>query len=74
MKRLNAVLGLFDFELEELSAPQQDLIRRREQARSAKDWELADRLRAELEAQGIRVTDTPQGSRWNKIHGPGSRA
>lgn len=35
----------------------------REEARAARDWAAADTLRAQIEAAGWRVTDTPDGSR-----------
>ena len=40
-----------------------ELVRRRDQARSDRDWALADSLRAELEAQGWLVEDGPEGTR-----------
>jgi len=36
----------------------------RERAREAKDWQAADRLRAEIEKSGITVRDTAHGSIW----------
>ncbi|MFN7147340.1 MAG: DALR domain-containing protein, partial [Myxococcota bacterium] len=33
-------------------------------ARAGKDWAEADRLRAELDAEGILVMDSPTGSTW----------
>jgi cysteinyl-tRNA synthetase len=45
-------------------SPVRALIDLREAARQAKNWGEADRLRAELAAQGIVVEDTPQGPRW----------
>jgi cysteinyl-tRNA synthetase len=50
-------------------APWQRLIDQREAARKARDWARADALRAELEAQGILVEDTPSGPRWKKRTG-----
>jgi cysteinyl-tRNA synthetase len=38
------------------------LARRRDEARAAKDWGLADGLRDELVAQGFVVEDTPEGT------------
>ncbi|MFN3331372.1 MAG: cysteinyl-tRNA synthetase [Caldilinea sp.] len=38
------------------------LLRQRTEARRQKDWATADRLRAEIEAAGWRVLDTPEGS------------
>ena len=43
-----------------------DLIQEREEARKAKDWDRADRLRDELKAMGIEVIDTKDGTLWQK--------
>lgn len=48
----------------ELTPELVQLLEARNQARLAKDWELADRLRDELHKHGIAVTDTPEGSSW----------
>ncbi|GLW07469.1 cysteine--tRNA ligase [Microtetraspora sp. NBRC 13810] len=37
------------------------LLEERERARAARDWTASDRLRGELAALGVRVTDTPEG-------------
>src|SRR5918995_4009132 len=45
-------------------APEEGVLRRvadREKARRGKDWQLADRLRDELGAEGWAVEDTPEG-------------
>jgi cysteinyl-tRNA synthetase len=39
-------------------------IEARERARACRDWASADRLRAELAADGVEVIDTPTGTRW----------
>lgn len=39
-------------------------VARREAARKSKNWAEADRLRAELLAEGVTVEDTPGGPRW----------
>ena len=39
----------------------------RQDARSAKNWAVADKIRDELKAAGIIVEDTPQGAVWKKI-------
>jgi cysteinyl-tRNA synthetase len=40
------------------------LIESREKARAAKDFVTSDRLRDELAALGVAVTDTDEGQRW----------
>jgi cysteinyl-tRNA synthetase len=40
------------------------LLEAREKARAAKDFATADRLRVELAALGVAVTDTAEGQRW----------
>jgi cysteinyl-tRNA synthetase len=40
------------------------ILRIREDARKQGDWATADRLRQEIVAAGIRLEDTPAGSRW----------
>jgi cysteinyl-tRNA synthetase len=47
-----------------LPAGAEELIRRREQARAARDFATADRLREELAALGVEVTDTRAGTSW----------
>ena len=42
------------------------LIQSRGEARKRRDWTEADRLRQELAAQGVEVTDTPAGPRWRR--------
>ena len=40
------------------------LVKEREDARAAKDFKRADALRAELDAMGIDIQDSPQGTFW----------
>ena len=42
------------------------LIQARNDARKAKNWAEADRIRDELKAQGIILEDTPQGVKWHR--------
>ncbi|MEM3578351.1 MAG: cysteine--tRNA ligase [Candidatus Bathyarchaeia archaeon] len=50
--------------LEKLPEEAEILIKKREEARKAKDWKTADRIREQLRAMGIIVEDTPQGVKW----------
>lgn len=67
--KLNKILGVFDLRPEVLSPKDQELIQSREAARAARNWSEADRLRSELMERGIRVLDTPCGTRWERISG-----
>ncbi|MEK6561633.1 MAG: DALR domain-containing protein, partial [Candidatus Binatota bacterium] len=79
MKSAGEVLGLFQEKAElflsrkrerwmrnhGLSAQAiEELIQRRDRARSAKQWQEADRIRAELQERGITLEDTPGGTIW----------
>ena len=43
------------------------LVHARLQARGSKDWAEADRLRAELAARGVEVTDSKDGPTWRYV-------
>ncbi|MGE5598073.1 MAG: cysteine--tRNA ligase [Bacteroidota bacterium] len=43
------------------------LVRQRQEARAARDWAAADRIRDELKARGVVLEDTPQGVRWRRV-------
>jgi cysteinyl-tRNA synthetase len=61
----NKVLGVVGLIKEEkLPKEAEELIRRREEARKAKDWKTADQIRLKLQAMGITIQDTPQGLKW----------
>lgn len=42
------------------------MITERDTARKNKDWAESDRLRDQLQARGIVIEDTPQGTRWHR--------
>ncbi len=58
------LLGLNLNAVQDITDGQKQLLGAREQAREAKDWPEADKLRGELEARGVGVRDTQHGSIW----------
>jgi cysteinyl-tRNA synthetase len=56
-------LGLADWQPAETSVPDDiwQLVQQRQQARAARQWPIADRLRDQISAAGYEVEDTPQG-------------
>lgn len=64
---LTGVLGLvYNRKTENLDGEIEALIEARREARKAKNWAEADRIRDELKAQGIVLEDTPQGVKWHR--------
>ncbi len=55
--QIDSVLGLFDFSNAAKGEQVRQLIRERDRARNAQDWERADKLREQLEALGVVVMD-----------------
>lgn len=70
LRKLDTVLALLDVDIPvpspEVPAEIQALVAEREEARKRQDFATADRLRAEIHAQGYRLEDTPQGPRVTK--------
>ncbi|WP_243364066.1 cysteine synthase [Fundidesulfovibrio terrae] len=68
LKAVDTVLGVLDESLLPLARANwpveaERLAGKREKARAAKDFNQADTLRAEIEALGLRLEDTPAGTR-----------
>jgi len=57
-RQLDVVLDVFNFNSPQAHDEVSDLIRRREDARRAGDWNLADTLRDQLMDMGVVVRDT----------------
>jgi cysteinyl-tRNA synthetase len=49
-----------------LSSAEQALFDERQQARKQREFARADSARARLEALGVVLEDTPQGTRWRR--------
>jgi cysteinyl-tRNA synthetase len=64
LKNINEVLGIMDFEVKVSHEKINELINKRNAARSDRDWEKADSYRVQLAELGVDVLDTPQGVIW----------
>jgi cysteinyl-tRNA synthetase len=66
MRGFDGVLGVIgEAEMKEaLPKEAEELIKKREEARKARDWARADALRLRLREMGVVVEDTSQGVRW----------
>lgn len=66
IERFDSVLGILKREEITLDEKVVELIQKRNQARKDKKWEEADRIRKEIEALGIILEDSPEGTKWKK--------
>ena len=68
-RKFNTVLGSLDMDAEEESIPAEimELAEKRQAARKAKDFAMADALRDELKSKGYVIEDTPAGMKVKKI-------
>ena len=64
---LGDVLGLFEDRQKSASKEIEELIEKRNEARKAKNYQEADRIRDELKARNIELKDTPTGVKWSYI-------
>jgi cysteinyl-tRNA synthetase len=66
LQELDEVLGVMNFPHALKDEQIEARLQEREEARKLRDWAAADRIRQELAAQGIGITDTPGGPRWRR--------
>ncbi len=67
-QELDEVLGVMNLP-QAAAAPDAEidaLVSARQEARQRRDWAEADRIRDELNARGLDLTDTPTGPRWRR--------
>ena len=64
--KFDKVLGVIGKVKKEKKLPKEaeELIRKREKARKAEDWETADKIREQLRHIGVIIEDTPEGVKW----------
>lgn len=74
LKIFNKMLEVLGLNLDETGEksteiPQnlQDLLQQRQDARAAKDFALADKIRNEIASAGFKINDTPDGAKLEKI-------
>ena len=69
LKKQAVVAGQFTIVSEsgEADAEVEALIQARQDAKKAKNFAEADRIRDELKAKGIELTDIPHGAKWKRI-------
>ncbi len=68
LEQFDQVLGVLPLQTnsEEISQELQDLLAKREEARSSKNWKAADASRDAILARGYIIEDTPAGARLKK--------
>ena len=67
LERLDELFGLALAGRPGITAAQKELIKKREAARTAKDWTAADQLRGELAKAGLEINDTDDGPLWHRL-------
>jgi len=66
LKKIDTVLGVMGEDENNQSDEIVELIKRRNMARDNKEWAVADGIRKELDAMGIVLEDTSEGTIWKK--------
>ncbi|MFP4457517.1 MAG: cysteine--tRNA ligase [Clostridia bacterium] len=69
VQKMDSVFALDLFKKKEMIELNQEiiaLIKKREDARKDKNWQLADDIRDQLAEIGIELLDTPEGTKWKR--------
>lgn len=66
LEKLDSLFGLKLLEREDITDNQKQLIKDREEARIAKNFEEADKIRKQLQHQDLAVDDSDNGPRWRR--------
>lgn len=69
---INQLLGI-DLSTPDISSEFKNLILKRQQARSQKDWQLSDTIRSQLEKSGIELNDKNNKTIWSYIRPQSSK-
>jgi cysteinyl-tRNA synthetase len=67
MRAVNDALGVIDCLDQDVDAEVLEKVKARDKARAEKDFEQADKLRAQLSELGYELFDTPHGTRWKRV-------
>jgi cysteinyl-tRNA synthetase len=69
LSKIDQVLGVLPLKPEEEPVPAalEEALKKREAARLAKNWKLADECRDLIQSAGYMIEDTPQGARLKKL-------
>ena len=66
LNELTGVLGLLYHKKNEAADDVEKLVQQRQEARKAKNWKEADRIRDLIVSMGYILEDTPQGAKVRK--------
>lgn len=61
---VNSLLTKLDSKRNEVSTRVEDLLAQRQEARGQKDWDMADKIRDELNSMKVVIEDGPEGPTW----------
>ncbi|MFG0258006.1 MAG: cysteine--tRNA ligase [Phycisphaerales bacterium JB043] len=75
LELFDSTFGVLDLVFEEVEPSSEGidtdrirlLIEERNAARASKDWATSDRIRDELQEMGVSITDTPDGTTWERV-------